>query len=225
MGKTFCCSDLHGRYDLFEKIRDFMGQNDTCFVLGDCIDRGPDSIKLLLEVMADKRFVLIKGNHEQMMYDSIISQTIMGYSDFDLWFGNGGYETYLQFMEQPESIRREVLLNIKKAPMYIIYGNTVLSHAGFEWSLYDSIEDLDDLGDELIWGRSHIYSCSSPRGIQVHGHTPIDVIKIAKDKTRTFHKKNKICIDMGSCFSNRTVLLDLDSFEEYYFESEEKING
>ena len=48
-GMQYCLSDPHGCYDLFcrllEKIR-FDG-GDTLYVLGDFIDKGPDSVRLV----------------------------------------------------------------------------------------------------------------------------------------------------------------------------------
>lgn len=45
----YVISDVHGRYDLFIKMLDKISfsDNDTLYLLGDMIDRGPDGIKLL----------------------------------------------------------------------------------------------------------------------------------------------------------------------------------
>jgi len=46
---TYAISDLHGQYDIFEKLLDVIdfSENDFLYVLGDAIDRGPDGIKIL----------------------------------------------------------------------------------------------------------------------------------------------------------------------------------
>ena len=54
---TYVMSDLHGRYDkyvqMLEKIG--FGDGDTLYILGDVIDRGPDGIRILLDMMGRKK--------------------------------------------------------------------------------------------------------------------------------------------------------------------------
>ena len=38
----FVCSDLHGQYWAWEKIKALLGEDDNLIFLGDAIDRGPD---------------------------------------------------------------------------------------------------------------------------------------------------------------------------------------
>ena len=35
---VFACSDLHGRYDLFKMIQDFLKEDDQLFVIGDVVN-------------------------------------------------------------------------------------------------------------------------------------------------------------------------------------------
>ena len=50
---TYVVSDIHGQYKLFmkmlKKIR--LKDEDTLYVLGDILDRGPDPIRLVLKLM------------------------------------------------------------------------------------------------------------------------------------------------------------------------------
>ena len=63
---TYAISDIHGRYDrytaLLERIN--LRDEDTLYVLGDVIDRGPDGCKILLDMMARPNVLPILGNHE-----------------------------------------------------------------------------------------------------------------------------------------------------------------
>lgn len=43
--------------------------NDTVYILDDVIDRGPDGIKLIQEIMDSPNMVMILGNHEHMMIE------------------------------------------------------------------------------------------------------------------------------------------------------------
>ena len=51
---TYCISDIHGEYDRYIKMLQLVdfSADDTMYILGDVIDRGPDSIKLLEHVAA-----------------------------------------------------------------------------------------------------------------------------------------------------------------------------
>ncbi len=86
VGRDFVVGDLHGHFDLLEdRLRqvEFDGARDRCFSVGDLIDRGPKPVDCLL-LARRPWFFPVRGNHEQMMLDAILSQTM------DLWFANGG---------------------------------------------------------------------------------------------------------------------------------------
>ena len=92
--KYYAIADLHGRYDLLleavNKIYDHAGTDDYKIVtLGDYIDRGPDSNKIIEYLMkAGDSFVCLQGNHEAMAVESISSLP-----DINWWVGNGGDAT------------------------------------------------------------------------------------------------------------------------------------
>ena len=69
----YILSDIHGHYETFrkmlEKIR--FSDNDFMYVLGDVIDRGPDGIQLIQDIMRRKNMELFLGNHELMMLNAI----------------------------------------------------------------------------------------------------------------------------------------------------------
>ena len=65
---NYVVTDLHGRYDLWEKIINKLQPEDTLYCLGDCADRGPDGWKIIAEAFANPQVVYLKGNHEDF-YD------------------------------------------------------------------------------------------------------------------------------------------------------------
>lgn len=44
---------------------------DTLYVVGDAIDRGHQSIEVVLDMMSRSNVVLLRGNHEQMCLDDL----------------------------------------------------------------------------------------------------------------------------------------------------------
>ena len=138
--------------------------------------------------------------------------------DFQLWYGNGGYQTHMEFMEYDRETQIKIISFLKKLPYKLEYKDIVLTHAGFSFELEEYV--LDDILDEdrLIWDRSHIESTAKSKlgKMQVHGHTPTAVIdKRYEGKILQYHEQ-KICIDTGSCFGYSLGLIDLDTLEFIY---------
>ncbi len=79
--RVYAVGDVHGRLDLFDRLlarieadrRRWSGEAEVV-LLGDYVDRGPDSAALLDRLargMPDwADWTLLKGNHEQAMLDS-----------------------------------------------------------------------------------------------------------------------------------------------------------
>lgn len=76
----YCISDIHGYYDLFcrllEKIK--FGGGDKLYVLGDIIDKGPNSVRLAKLLFSMPSVYCIAGNHEYdflKYYCALMQQT------------------------------------------------------------------------------------------------------------------------------------------------------
>lgn len=72
---TYVCSDLHGEYPAYQAIIDQLEEKDKLYILGDVIDRGPDGIKILQDIMKRKekgQVEFLIGNHELMMVQALI---------------------------------------------------------------------------------------------------------------------------------------------------------
>ena len=72
---TYVCSDLHGEYPAYQAIIDQLKEKDKLYILGDVIDRGPDGIKILQDIIKRKekgQVEFLIGNHELMMVQALI---------------------------------------------------------------------------------------------------------------------------------------------------------
>ena len=69
--------------------------SDHLYILGDVIDRGPDSISILEDIMRRKNVTMLLGNHEHMMLDAIFhpEDDMLSFR----WESNGAYPTYQSF--------------------------------------------------------------------------------------------------------------------------------
>lgn len=126
-------SDIHGLYDRYQKMlkKIEFSDDDFLYVLGDVIDRGPDGIEILQDIMARDNVELFLGNHEHMML------TFLDGSDTESWFYgvNGGEKTYTAFLKLEESERERIVTYLQKnttliRKLHIGDHHYVLSHTG-----------------------------------------------------------------------------------------------
>ena len=227
---VFAVSDLHGCYEQWKQIQDFCKENDRIFVLGDCIDRGPDGFDTLKSVLNDSRVVLLCGNHEDMMMQALEEERDFGYSDYSMWiwFNNGGHTTYDAWQEDGRDF--SWIHTIKNLPTWATYvnqeGNTILmSHSGLvpkaNWSLGDCTRK------QLLWDRDHLKSKHwhrSDNEISLHGHTPIMIMPQFDGKdveiepgAMWYCDNHKCNIDNGGFWTGNICLLDLDTWDEHIF--------
>lgn len=91
--RIIAVGDIHGCREPFERLLAVLAirSGDTLVILGDVVDRGPDSygvIEKLLQLRDQCHLVCITGNHEEMMLDVIDNK--MALQD---WLAHGGGET------------------------------------------------------------------------------------------------------------------------------------
>ena len=69
----YVMSDIHGQKRRFDSVMKQINlqPEDTLYVLGDVIDRNPDGIKLLRQIMAMPNVKMLLGNHELMMMNAL----------------------------------------------------------------------------------------------------------------------------------------------------------
>ena len=106
----YAMSDLHGCYykyiKMLEKIN--FSNNDTLYILGDVVDRGPDGIKILQDVINNRiKVSILRGNHEDMASRvlKVLTYSSDMYEDDNFpeiyrnWIVDGGTPTFEAFME------------------------------------------------------------------------------------------------------------------------------
>lgn len=182
---VYAISDLHGRYDLFEMIKNHIKPEDKVYVLGDCGDRGPDGWKIIKEVYENPQFIYIKGNHEDMLVKAMKSfikcsederETFLAYNwDYILCRQNGGEKTFKNWQHEKWN-RNSWIKKLDDLPLEEIYVNKkgqriVMCHAGYTPHLGEMLWDED-----YLWNREHFSSMWDMDFVDtfiIHGHTPI----------------------------------------------------
>ena len=222
---TYVISDIHGCYDKYIKMIDLIGlsDSDTLYVLGDVIDRGPDGIKILFDMMKRKNVIPIIGNHESMAL-GIMRTSSDGYDDtydtkaYITWMYNGGTPTFDAFMSLNAAERREIRNYIDS---FMIYATVTVSGRDFHLSHtlpeYDPQRDIHDVTYlEFIWGEPDYNTVYDENTLFVTGHTPTGFID-PEYEGKIYINNNHIAIDCGAVFDNgRLGCIRLDDLEEFY---------
>lgn len=227
-------SDLHGCYDkyikMLEKI-DF-SLSDNLYILGDILDRGPNPIKIILDLMTRSNVVVIAGNHCVMasqclsfLMQEITDESIDEVDDQKIgkltnWLENGAQTTIEEFHKCYRSTQEEILEFISDFEVYDeieVAGKTfVLVHAGLDNFAPEKKLWEYELND-LIWTRPNYNICYYDNKYLVTGHTPTMAIKSNLNPGYIYQVNNHIAIDCGCTFDNgRLGCLRLDDFAEFY---------
>jgi serine/threonine protein phosphatase 1 len=197
----YCFSDLHGIWSLWEQIRDFCEEDDKLYFLGDAADRGPDGIKIMQDIMKDKRVTYIKGNHEDMLLNYALSIGTFEdrYNDSEyMLLSNGGDSTIKDFLALSKEEQNEIITNIKAMPQEAIFINRklqriILNHSGF----YSEGTDRADLcwyvnDNPYLWDRRQLNERKwkgDKDTYLVHGHTAAySIIKKLNEYARFYDK-------------------------------------
>ena len=222
----YAMGDIHGCYDLLkialaQIVADCdaqaRGRLPMLVLLGDYIDRGPDSAKVLqalvwLQRRGEFALRLLKGNHEQGLLDFLETP-----ERGEAWLGYGGAETLASYgVAAPQLgsgtsalIRaRDALLDQMPAshlqilgelePMVLV-GDYAFVHAGVrpDRPLADQTEA------ELLWIRRGFVDAAGPfERMIVHGHTWIS------DKPQVM--PHRIGLDTGAYATGVLTVARLD---------------
>ena len=95
--RTFAIGDIHGCLGALQTLLGEIAPRptDVVVMLGDYVDRGPDSAGVLRRLQALQKhchLVAIKGNHEELMLNA---RTIP--EQYKVWLHNGGMHTLLSY--------------------------------------------------------------------------------------------------------------------------------
>lgn len=234
--RVFAIGDVHGRADLFEALAAAIEAEDaarapahtTIVLLGDLIDRGPDSARVL-GLARDWRcrhlerggaFHILMGNHEEMLLESLERVDVLRH-----FVTFGGKETILS-LGVPETTYAEATWDELQAFLAQVFSG--------EWlDFVQNFETLVRIGDyafvhagvrpdlpleaqapkDLRWIREPFLSSSAEYGaVVVHGHTISDEPVL---------RPNRIGIDTGAYASGRLTALMLEGTQRWYLTASE----
>ena len=234
----YVMSDIHGNKERFDSIMSQIDltQEDTLYVLGDVIDRFPDGVRILRQLMKMPNVKLLIGNHEYMMLNALDTdlqfsemgpQQRMTYTyNLSLWYRNGGKVTHNYLKHIRKDIRKEIFTYLQSLPLYydievngmqykLVHAAPIDKYGEWdhghyinekEFAVWHRIEELLELPDNYTL---------------VFGHTPTIYFQNS-NPTSIWYGQNRICIDCGAGYSRadniqtRLACLRLDDYKEFY---------
>lgn len=196
-GRRFAIGDIHGCHQTFLALIQQLNlqNNDQLFILGDFINRGPNSAQLINSFWelekAGMQLYLLRGNHEHELLKAAqkeekkLKKYLTQNNSLDLLEeGKEKFSIYLNF--------------ISKTYHYFELEDYFLVHAGFD---FDSDAPFKS-AKAMMYQRKSEVDKSLLKGKQiVVGHQPKKLSTIIK---KIKHKKETLFIDNG-CVQNKEV--------------------
>jgi serine/threonine protein phosphatase 1 len=233
--RVYAIGDVHGRLDLLGELGEAIERDDaargaahtTVIMLGDLVDRGPDSAGVLdfaqkWAMLRELRF--ISGNHEEMFLNAFTEHGMFrGFLRF------GGIQTLasygldaanmidMDFAEiahrMKRAVPREDRLFMRSFEMSIRMGDYLFVHAGI-----NPAAPLDQQHPhDCRWIREPFLSYRGDLNCMVvHGHTVTERVEL---------RDHRIGIDTGAYDSGVLTALCLEGTERWLLQTEERSGG
>jgi serine/threonine protein phosphatase 1 len=218
--RYYVIGDIHGRLDLYDALiaeieRDIAAKtalDPRIILLGDLVDRGPDSAGVIARTQAwqqQRNVSVLIGNHEDMFLNAFEKPEALRH-----FLKHGGRETILSFglskkqfaalslgelfNRLPKLVPQSVRNYIASFEVMIIAGDYVFVHAGI-----DPEKPLaEQKRSDLMWIRERFLNHHGPlEKVVVHGHTIFDQVMDCG---------NRIGIDTGAFRSGVLTALVLE---------------
>ncbi|NIJ08573.1 serine/threonine protein phosphatase 1 [Sphingomonas vulcanisoli] len=235
--RVYAVGDIHGRADLFDDLLARIAADaetrgtmpTTLILLGDLIDRGPDSAGVVQRAIAlsaeGTRFHVIMGNHEEVFLAALAGDE----AALSLFERIGGVQTMRSYgleREVFETLVGERLvarLNQAVPPAHLEFlarmedrvqiGDYLFVHAGIRPGV--PIDEQDPT--ELRWIRKPFLEHVGYHGLMiVHGHS------ISYEPEL---RANRLGIDTGAYQTNRLTALGLEGTEHWLLHTDVSASG
>lgn len=209
ISRIFAIGDIHGCFNSMKELIENKIQlrdDDKLIFLGDYIDRGPDSKKVLDYISElqnnDYDIVTLCGNHESMIVDAYYNE-----SATSKWIQNGGSETLKSFdINSLKVIDPKYIDFFRSLKFYYEMDKYLFVHAGFN----DKLENPFSDNYSMLWhSREQYFNPLLKDRIVIHGHSPVSL-----NITEKLIKNNSKVINIdGGCVYPNTNLGKLITFE------------
>ncbi len=214
----YAIADIHGCSKTFETLllRANLNKSDTLYLLGDYVDRGPDSCGVLTLVMGlmesgyDVR--PLRGNHEEMMLSTYKQDHCSGSEWWtDSWLSEWGVEVIKSFSVRDLTDIPDKYWNfLDSLPLVEEISDYIFVHASLDATKSDPVRETGR--HSMLWDNS--WHRGGVKGkILVSGHVVSPLHKIhASIQTGHILLDNGCCLPYENGLGN-LVMLNLDTKE------------
>ena len=226
--RVYAIGDIHGRDDLFAEIIDKIAADNnarevadvTIILLGDLIDRGPQSAQVVARAMALSKavpeFYCLSANHEEVFLKALGGDPkLMRYfvriggapTIHSYGLAGSDYEA-LSFAELaevfPPMVPAKHVEFLAAAKEHVLIGDYLFVHAGIRPGIPLEQQEASD----LRWIREDFIDDRRDHGvIVVHGHTITAVVD---------EQPNRIGIDTGAYESGILSAIGLEGSDRWF---------
>lgn len=199
---TYFISDIHGEYELFCRLlyKIKFSNNDVLIVLGDMIDKGNESIRVLKKIYSMDNAICILGNHEYDFLKFYRAKMRNAIDGFDKILSE--IQTY--FPNESEPITWDLLDWLDGLPSYIITEKYICVHAGVPLKKDGTIKPIEQaITEQLVYDRDF----KNPETVVnddrtvLYGHTPTSYLngtgKIIAYPRKSGSGYSRVHIDTG----------------------------
>lgn len=233
----YVISDIHGCYEKYQELlqKIAFSDEDELYVLGDVVDRGPEPMKVLQDMMLRPNVYPILGNHDYMALKVLSKMNVeiqednaenhlteKDLLDYMYWIQDGGDTTAKDFRRLSKDEKQDILDYLEEFSVYediSVNGKRyVLTHADIHGFLEEKELDEYDFTDFILYraeyGKRYF---SDENTFLVTGHTPTFLIR--EDKMPFVYQENgHIAIDCGCVYGERLAAYCLNDGRSIYVE-------
>ncbi|HEU0133541.1 MAG TPA: metallophosphoesterase [Allosphingosinicella sp.] len=229
--RAYAVGDVHGRLDLLETLLERIEEDNahrgpaktSLVMLGDLIDRGPDSAGVIERFVSNPprwaRPIYLQGNHEEFFLG------VLGGDDSGVqnWLAYGGTECAQSYgltsgwmlNATPTAIMERLVAQVPESHVRFLdemhdsfrFGDYLFVHAGIRPGIA-----LDKQAPrDLRWIREGFLDDRTDHGVVVvHGHTIVE---------RVEEHSNRIALDTGAYRSGTLTAIGLEGEERWFIEA------
>ena len=227
MARRFATTDVHGCLRTFRYLVEqelCLRPADTLYLLGDYVNKGPDSAGVLDYIMSLQNLGYqvhcLRGNHEQELLDTIFSR-----GNGDMWRTQAEREMTLAGfgIARPADIAPRYVAWLAALPLELVLPDFWLVHAGYNFALPPAEMHRDTYS--MLYTKQFTFDPSRLGGKRLlHGHVPTSVAEV---QANVAAKTGAIGLDTGCVYRHNPELrhlaaLNLDSWELHLVKNREE---
>lgn len=220
--RTLVIGDIHGKLELFDQLliaAKYKPHEDFLVLIGDLVDRGENSKGVVerarqIKQEAPDTVVILKGNHEVMMINSM---TRPNTEYTEAWMKTGGLECLKSYTDEEGNVNvpHEHIEFLSSLPVWHEDDHAIYVHASLPKMIDGSFlhPSFSPDSSELMWGRNRRFFSEYDGKLVVFGHTIAG--QMFGEWGQVWQREELIAVDTGAYMTGVLSAVELPSREVY----------